>query len=750
MFTFQHLASLSWVKQYLRSKTILLILLHSLAYHVSAQQWTQQGSSPSKKGQVENIQDREVAGAIRCLAPHPSNPNILYVGAVRGGIWKSENATNPAPQWKLISLDLPSHCIGALEFDYSDASFRTLIAGIGQASSFGDPNNEDHGIFRTISGEGPWTSLDTRGVFRNHAITSLVAEGNIVVVATVEDGIWRTDNLGTTWTHISGDQTSGLPAGSAYDMTFDPSNRQVLYSHAGNNGIFKSTDFGVRWGKVNHPLLNQATSSITNLRLRVGNDHNLFVATVGMSNELSHLLYSPDDGMNWQLLDLPHTIEFGMRIGIHPGRQGDLHLSLATDPVNHTIVYIGGDRQISLNELDKTFEQWPNSLGAEDYSGRLFRVDASLPQSGQSRSITHSGTSNNSSPHADSRDLAFDANGNLLEADDGGVFRRTSPSTSTGNWLTLNANLNVAEMHSVDWDANMDIIISGAQDIGTPQQEFTGGMKWENISTGDGGDVAVDDVSSRVNSIRYSSSQHLQGFRKTEWTTGNRLLNETYPGLLNTATGRRIDGFEFVAPIRINRVNGSRLLIGSTKGLYESLDQANTVTRIETFVVNGNGRDVLAYGASDNADIIYAGSRGRVYIRKSKGASLSLSVNYTGAVVSGITLDPDNSQSAFVIDQSQVFHTTNTGGTWTRVTANLSTMNTGRFHCISFINTAGTDQVVLGTDRGVFVASGPTFNSWSRLGTGLPSITVLDLEYDSVDRVLVAGTMGMGAWIFQF
>ena len=40
---------------------------------------------------------------------------------------------------------------------------------------------------------------------------------------------------------------------------------------------------------------------------------------------------------------------------------------------------------------------------------------------------------NNTAPHADSRDLAFDANGSLLESDDGGVYRRTNP-TGAGSW----------------------------------------------------------------------------------------------------------------------------------------------------------------------------------------------------------------------------------------------------------------------------------------------------------------------------
>jgi hypothetical protein len=38
------------------------------------------------------------------------------------------------------------------------------------------------------------------------------------------------------------------------------------------------------------------------------------------------------------------------------------------------------------------------------------------------------------------------------------------------------------------------------------------------------------------------------------------------------------------------------------------------------------------------------------------------------------------------------------------------------------------------------------FTSWNKLGTGLPNVPVWDLVYDVKDDVLVAGTLGRGAW----
>src|SRR5262249_6554956 len=149
--------------------------------------------------------------------------------------------------------------------------------------------------------------------------------------------------------------------------------------------------------------------------------------------------------------------------------------------------------------------------------GRLFRGNAGVAATGgvpspQWEHLTHSnavaaipggGTANGSAPHADSREMVFEANGNLLETDDGGVYRRTSPQNNTGDWFSINGNLRSTELHDIAYDANSNIIIGGAQDTGTPEQNMTGNITWRSVQTGDGGDVSVDDTSVAGQSTRF-------------------------------------------------------------------------------------------------------------------------------------------------------------------------------------------------------------------------------------------------------
>ena len=76
-------------------------------------------------GQVENIADQPVSGAIRMAAPHPSDPNIVYVGAVNGGVWKTMDAMSPNPSWEPLTDDARSLSIGALALDPTDPTHQT-------------------------------------------------------------------------------------------------------------------------------------------------------------------------------------------------------------------------------------------------------------------------------------------------------------------------------------------------------------------------------------------------------------------------------------------------------------------------------------------------------------------------------------------------------------------------------------------------------------------------------------------------
>ena len=60
--------------------------------------WVPQGPGPTLGGEVTlPQQSNPVAGAVKVVLAHPEDVNILYIGTVNGGIWRTKNATDPAP-----------------------------------------------------------------------------------------------------------------------------------------------------------------------------------------------------------------------------------------------------------------------------------------------------------------------------------------------------------------------------------------------------------------------------------------------------------------------------------------------------------------------------------------------------------------------------------------------------------------------------------------------------------------------------
>src|SRR5581483_842562 len=402
---------------------------------------------------------------------------------------------------------------------------------------------------------------------------------------------------------------------------------------------------------------------------------------------------------------------------------------------------------------------FPNSIGAQDYSGRLFRGDASKPVGSQWVHLTHSnsqgaaggGTANGSAPHADSRNMVIAANGVLIEVDDGGIYRRTSPQTNTGDWFSMNGDIQTTEFHSIAWDANSHLVFVGAQDTGTPGQRLRSDVRWQSVTTGDGGAVAVDDTSSLGLSTRYSSFQFLGSFRREVYNAANVLQSRVFPSLIIQGGGNPLLP-QFYTPIKLNTVSPTRIIIGAANSVYESLNQGDTITEIgRGIIVNDTGPDIIAYGGAGNADMLYVGSGAQVFIRAAASpAALTPAAAYPGGFVVGIAVNPNDPKTAYVIDPNRVFRTTDSGAAWTNITGNLQTLAPGSLRSITYSTSTTEGAVVIGSDTGVFEALGTGFLTWSRLGTGLPNVPVSQLEYDASDRVLLAGTLGRGSWTLTF
>ena len=274
-------------------------------------------------------------------------------------------------------------------------------------------------------------------------------------------------------------------------------------------------------------------------------------------------------------------------------------------------MYLGGD-------------ETPGGKG----EGPIYRCDSNLVPGTQCTRIVADGTLSNTAPHPDSRRMRFDAQGSLIETDDGGVFRRTLPRAAFGDWASINGNLAITEPHSCAYDHIGHVILCGTQDNGVVQQQTAGAAVWDQIATFDGGLVAVTEVAGL--STRYYSSKKLEQFSRASCDAAND-CSVVHPALNITGQGVKLDdtvdsGVIAYTPMASHAVDSSRLVIAADS-VYESTDGGENLDRLSEFT--GTATRAIVYGSAGNPDILYVGSSDGLFLRTSSAGPLARLAAYT-------------------------------------------------------------------------------------------------------------------------
>lgn len=753
---------------------LLLVAFSSGAAALAAPPWVEQGPGPILNGaNTEGMPGpNPVAGAINAIVPSPSSADIVFVGTVNGGVWKTSNATAVTPTWTpLTDTQLPALSIDSLAM--SPANPNTLFAGTGSTSSFGFNGSPGFGVARSTDGGTTWTVL-AAATFTGRAITSIVpttlSGGNVVLAATLRGtlaGVYRSTDNGVSFTRISGNGTSGLPDAGVSQLIADPGDATGNRFYAGvpqafgggaAAGVYRSVDGGVTWTAVNTNLTGLATS--LRILLAIHNDATnnvIYADIINTGGTLSGVFRSTNQGGSWTSLGVPAP-------SIYPGAQGSIHGALAADPTSPNVVFISGDRQDS---------PFPNVNGCLSFSANTFRYTGTAWEN-----IVCNGA-HATSPHADSRGMQFDANGNLLQTCDGGIYRLVSPNTTaTRQWVPVVGNIRPTEYHSVAFDPLSKVTLGGAQDNGTAYQLAPGGFTGNELFGGDGGAVAIDadQVAHPGTTLRYNSSQnfglntvtHTGNFNRATFNAANNFIARNFLGVNITAgagAGMTLYQFDpniqFFNPYVLNAIDPSRMLIG-TANLYESTNRGDSLNNLGfagAFFGSGSRGQPLAYGGRlngvANANVFYAGAGTTIFHRVS-GSIVTLPA-YPGGTVRTIVMNPQNYRQVFVADTAnKVWGSFDEGASWIDLTANLSpagSISPPLTSQVATIEVFSPDQTIRNTvliagGFGAFEMRRPGAGGaiWTPLSTGIPNALVQDLHYDYSNDVLVAGSLGRGSW----
>ncbi len=310
-------------------------------------------------------------GRTRALAGVPSQPSVFYIGAVNGGVWKTDDYGRT---WNPIFDQEPTGSIGAIAVAPSDPDI--VYVGSGEGLQRPDLSIGD-GIYKSTDGGKTWNHLGLRDGQQIPRIAIDPRDPNRLFVAVLghpygpneERGLFRSIDGGQTFQKVLyKDVNTG-----ANDVELDPSNPDIVYTalwearqgpwenaawSGTGGGIFKSSDGGATWRQLTKGLPEADDGVVeANLAIARSDPHRLYAAVA--TRDTLGIYRSDDAGESWsRITDDPRP---AARIG-----GGDLPVP-AVDPKNPDIVYSASVVTWKSTDGGKSWTGIRGAPGGDDY-----------------------------------------------------------------------------------------------------------------------------------------------------------------------------------------------------------------------------------------------------------------------------------------------------------------------------------------------------------------------------------------------
>jgi photosystem II stability/assembly factor-like uncharacterized protein len=671
--------------------------------------WVQLGPLAVPNGQTYGGARVVVTGRVSALAAHPVDPNTIYVGAARGGIWKT---TDAGVTWNPTSDNAASLAIGALAISRSNP--QVLYAGTGEGNIYFyrinyplNSINESYtgsGILKTSDGGITWNtqgaSQFTGACFYRMAVHP--SDPNTAMAAS-NLGLHRTTDGGATWVQL----TNGLPAISgavtaATDLLFDPSTPATAFAAFWGSGIYKTTNANAvnpSWTKLAGGL---PTTSLGRISIAISPTAplRLYALIANASDSLNGFYASSDGGATWAAIAVASGV-----VSLY----GAYTANIAVDISTPDIVYLSG---VSLYKAVKSGTTW----SVTDVGGKF---------------------------HPDNHAFASHPTNHLViyAGSDGGAYMSSDGGTTWND--TFNEGLCIAQFEFIDQHPTSDaVIVGGTQDNGTEQ--FRNSPAFYHSADGDGGSAGIDHTTPRNVIHTYyglSPERSTQGGAFASWAPIGS-------GLGGSAL--------FYPPLAYDQTNSQNLAIGSSSVYLDSAQ--GTGGWLVNVALPGISGSVSALSYV-NSNLIYAcTTSGQVYRLAKSGSSWSASAIHSAPLPVGywiwaISTLPGAVNTVVVVFAGfgirHVWRGAVAAGGTSAVWTDIS--GTGANHVPDIpVNALCVDPSIantfyVGTDIGVFRTIDGGVN-WLQFSDGLPNVAVYDLSLHSATRLLRAATHGRGIW----
>lgn len=719
---------------------MLVGLVLTLAVSAQKINWDQ-----FKNWKPRNIGPAGMSGRITAIDAVVNNPNIIYIGAASGGVWKTENS---GQTWNPIFDEQPIQNIGAVAIQQSNPNI--VWVGTGE----GNPRNSLNlgaGIFKSMDAGKSWKKMGLDKTICIHRVVIDPNNPNTVYVAAIgnpygehpERGVFKSTDGGESWSKILYVNDS---TGCA-DLVMDPSNPNKLIasmwqfrrkpwelkSGGAGSGLYITVDGGKTWKKMGKeegmpegPLGRIGIAFARSMPSRV------YAKVEATKNGLYK---SEDGGFNWQLVNSNPT-------------------DVTDRPFYYQEIYVDPKNENRIYDVHST-------ITLSEDGGKSF-----------STLIPYSGI------HPDHHAWwIHPENPNLIiEGNDGGI----GISRDRGKSWNFDEKIPVGQFYHVNVDNETPYnVMGGMQDNGSwhgPAYVWiNGGIRnyyWRNVGGGDGFDVMPDPENA---SWVYSESQG-GSFGRRNWKTGE----SWYVKPTSTNPNQQLR-FNWNTPMAQDPFDAKTIYLGS-QFVHKSNDKGaswqflspdlttNDSIKIKAFQ-NTGGLTLDITGAetycslltiapsTKEKGVIWTGSDdGQIQLTRDGGKTWT---NFAGKIpglpagawIPQIIASRHNASEAFVVANDYrrgdfkpyIFRTTDFGKTWTRL---VDETKVNGYSLCMIQDPVEPNLIFVGTEHGLWISidNGVNFSQWKN---GYPSVSTYDLAIQEREADLAIATFGRALWILD-
>lgn len=680
-----------------------------------------------------------MSGRISDIELHPTNSNVMLIGAAGGGVWKSQDG---GINFNSI-FDNYCQSIGAVAIDPSSPD-NTYWVGTGETWTRNSVSVGD-GIYKTTDGGKNWTKMGLEKTDRIASIQIDPTNPNIIYVAALgalwgdsEDrGVYKTEDGGKTWNKILYiNATTGCS-----ELVLDPTNPKIIYaafwefrrtaysfSSGGlNSALYKSTDGGLTWQKLQNGLPKGKLGRIA-VTVAPSNPAIVYAVLEAEKKEEKGLYRSDDGGATWKFLNG----DFGLTV------RPFYFSKITVDPKNPEVIAKAG---------------LSGSLSID--GGKTFRDLGYV--------------------HSDIHDIVFDiSNSNkIIVATDGGLYK----SFDRGSSFEMVESLPLSQFYHVSIDNQEPYnVYGGLQDNNSwfGPSASPGGIEardWELVGQGDGFRVYPHPTQPN---IVYSEMQGADAIWRFDVDKQQLKIIKPYP-----VEGDPKLRFNWNAPITTSKHHPDRLYVGS-QFIHVSDDKGDSWRKISPDLTTNDplkqNQEASGGLSADNSgaenhctiftiaesplsdQVIWAGSDdGNVQLTQDGGKTwTNLSKNFPGLPANTwcyhIEASVHGKEIAYAVFDghskndytSYIYKTTDFGKTWVSIASSDLT---------TFIRNIQEDYenpnlLFLGAENGLYITINGGKN-WSAFTNNFPKVAVHYLELHPEKNALIAATHGRGIIIID-